>query len=342
MIETLIVMNPKARGGTLGAHWERLEKQILDALRIEKAEVLMTPVETQGVHRVRDALKKGVKNVVVVGGDGTISEVIQGFFEDGKAISPQTVLSIMPAGRGDDFFKTMSGTFSLSSQSAWKKGLEILRAGTPKAVDVGWIKWILQSESRGSVPETRYFMNITGFGFTSYVANQIQQRRSEIATTSVGKSAWIYVVKGLSAMKTYRPISVEIKIDGRDFYRGEITYGLVLNGRYSAGGVCWDPEAVINDGLFNLVVTQPRAYLSDILRMAQLISGKKQGLDGVLHAQGRRIEIRVITNEGPSEREDKSTPHPICEVDGEVPENVAIRGAVLELLPSAVLLRMLR
>src|SRR5690349_18490052 len=67
-------------------------------------------------YRTREALKRGVDSIAVVGGDGTLSEIAEGFFDFNdnidllpKAINPDATLAILPAGTGDDFARGLRG-----------------------------------------------------------------------------------------------------------------------------------------------------------------------------------------------------------------------------------------
>src|SRR5690348_2013455 len=135
-LRTLIVVNPNAREGEVGRKWPQLEREIVGALAAASAgehpvSVVQTGAEDRGIPQVRAALKDGVKRVVVVGGDGTVSDVVQGFFENGKPVAPDASIAVVPCGRGSDFFKAIlqrKGKTHMKG-STWKQALQLLRDG---------------------------------------------------------------------------------------------------------------------------------------------------------------------------------------------------------------------
>ena len=145
-LKTLVIVNPNAREGEVGRNWPTLEHEVMGALTPADGEsgevrVVQTGAEDRGIPQVREALKSGTQRIVVVGGDGTLSDAIQGFFENGKPIAPQASVAILPSGRGDDFFKAIlsrKGKRFVQGAGAtvWKQGLRVLREGQPYPLDV--------------------------------------------------------------------------------------------------------------------------------------------------------------------------------------------------------------
>src|SRR5205814_2072528 len=92
-----------------------------------------------------ELLNRGATRLAVLGGDGTLNEVVNGCFSTaGKTIVDQPTLALIPAGTGGDFARTLN----LHSSAHWSA--ELLRTGKPKPCDVGAIEY-----SDGSV---RYFI----------------------------------------------------------------------------------------------------------------------------------------------------------------------------------------
>ena len=112
----LTVVNPTAYGGIAGRNW--LKNQDLFLKKVSKKfnpKVFITHHPGHTTSIIRQALLEGIENFVVVGGDGTIDEAINGFFpipdpnrkEPPQPINPNARLSILGAGTGGDFLKTL-------------------------------------------------------------------------------------------------------------------------------------------------------------------------------------------------------------------------------------------
>jgi len=325
MSQTLILVNPRAREGEVESRWPEIEKELLAALKETSASVVKTTAEDYGSGTVRKFLKSGGRKVVVVGGDGTISEAVQGFFENGRTIAPDAVLAIMPAGRGDDFFKSVAGRTFGGSKDAWKRGLEILKTGKPCPTDLGRVD-ILET---GDEKLSRYFINITSFGYPGLVVKRVLSGAGVWGRSKIGKSAWTYILQSLSALIEYKPISMQIKMDGHLVYEGPVFSGFVLNGRYNAGGSNWSEEAQIDDGLFHLTLFEPRNIASTLMTMPRMLTGRWQDVKGVRTAVGKQIDVKLSHPGG--ERS-----HPLLEIDGDQPERAGTRGARFEILPGAI------
>ena len=79
--ETVLIVNPNSCGGLTGKNWESLYNQIKDIFG-EKPEVVFSQKSGDGTTLTRDFLRRGFKKIVALGGDGTINEVANGFFEE--------------------------------------------------------------------------------------------------------------------------------------------------------------------------------------------------------------------------------------------------------------------
>ncbi|MGK5082837.1 diacylglycerol kinase family protein [Bdellovibrionota bacterium FG-1] len=322
---TMILVNPQAREGEVGRRWPDLEHQVLGVLGEGSARVEFTSALDYGSGAIRKALKEGIERILVVGGDGTVSEAIQGFFEEGRLISKDAILMVMPAGRGDDFFKAMVGHRCLSSDDAWMQGLELIRSGKPQYTDLGSVVWIPRL---GKNCQDRVFINVASFGFPGLVVKRVRERAGVLGRTHLGKSGWTYLIQIVTGMMGYTPVLVEVRVDDEMVFDGPIFSGFVMNGCYNAGGMRWSDEAHLDDGIFQVVLAEPRGLLATALTGSRILSGHWKGVPGVHCLSGRKIEIRS--------KSDGKRGFPLFEIDGEQPEPSKTQGAVFEVLAGAI------
>lgn len=326
MGKTLIVVNPRAREGAVRERWAELEPELMAALgdAAGRPRVVFTTEQDHGAGAVREGLRDGVRRVVVVGGDGTISQAIQGFFECGRTIAPDASLAVMPAGRGDDFFKSLVGRNFSSSRDAWERGLGLLRQGSARATDVGRVRMrTLQGETA-----ERYFINIASVGYPGLVVQRVQAKAGLWGRSRVGKSAWTYLAQSLGALREYRPIQARVQVDGKSVFEGELFSAFVLNGWFNAGGVRWSPDASLDDGLFDLLLMRPRGLWQTLTSGSRMLSGDWEGAEGVTRLTGTSVEIDDL------DAADRA--HPLLEVDGDLIEPPLTEHASFELLPKAI------
>src|SRR5438874_2665272 len=113
---TVVVVNPKSQGGKLGARWADLADTIARAFPFDEA---ITTAPGDATRLAREALRAGAERVVAFGGDGTINEVVNGFFDEtGTAISPDASFALLPYGTGGDFRRTLHIPLELAAAAA--------------------------------------------------------------------------------------------------------------------------------------------------------------------------------------------------------------------------------
>ena len=250
----------------------------------------------------REAALGGAELLVVVGGDGSVNEVVNGIA--GLPHAPE--LAILPRGTGWDFVRT----FGIPRQI--EAAVRIALEGDVRTIDLGRVTyraWDGQ-EAEGM------FANVASAGMSGAVA----QRANGMTKALGGKASYLLatfaVFAGWSAVETRVRVDTEVR-SGRMF---DI---VVANGRFFGGGMKMCPQAEPDDGLFDIVtigdVTKRDLVrtLPKIYRGTHLPHPKAEGLRG-----------RVVTIE-------TDEPVPV-ELDGEQPGTTPCR---FEVLPGALRLR---
>jgi diacylglycerol kinase (ATP) len=160
-----VVFNPNSANGRTGQDWEAIEAAL------EKVFPLMTffvtTAPTQAARMVRDALRDGHMEIIAVGGDGTINEALNGFFERGAAVSPDAVFSFVH--NGDD--STLCRR--LGVLPGWRAGLAHLAHARIHKRDLGRVACL----STEGLPVTRYFLGGASFGLSAATARALGRAR---------------------------------------------------------------------------------------------------------------------------------------------------------------------
>src|SRR5262249_26868515 len=113
----------------------------------------------------REALKSGAELVVAIGGDGTINEVVNGFFDGVRAVAPGAALAILPVGTGGDFIRTLGVPRDLEAAA------HALSSAGERAIDVGRLTYIDEGGARAA----RHFINIASFGMGGLVDRYVNR-----------------------------------------------------------------------------------------------------------------------------------------------------------------------
>ena len=99
-----MIVNPASDNGRTARRWPGIARAA--AGRGLDLDVRATESAGHASELTRTALREGAGLIVAVGGDGTVSEVANGFFDGDDPIRPEAELAVVPRGSGCDFVKT--------------------------------------------------------------------------------------------------------------------------------------------------------------------------------------------------------------------------------------------
>jgi YegS/Rv2252/BmrU family lipid kinase len=304
-MRTFLVVNPSSANGQTGKRW--LETSAKLRREIGDFGHAFTSAPMEGAQLASRAIRDGYQSIVAVGGDGTLNEVVNGFFENGKAINPQAALGVIPRGTGGDFRRTFGWGPDLAS------AVRRLKGDRTVSLDVGALEYT--THSGGSA--TRYFANICSFGASGLVDRKV----SETTRLFGGKAC--FMLGTMKALLQYKDQKVRLGVDGKPWEEVEATTVAVANGKYFGGGMCVAPEAVSDDGLFDVTVWSGYAFSDFILKAKSLYDGSHVKLPGT-----RRLRCKTLTASSDEEV--------LLDVDGEQPGRLPCRSTVL---PAAIRLK---
>jgi len=209
------------------------------------------------IRLTRWALRGGYNCIVAVGGDGTLNEVVNGFFDEKGPIAPDACLAVLPRGTGCDFRRTFGWTLKLD------EAFERIRLAKTVPVDVGF----LECEGVDGKPHSRYFINECSFG----VSGEIVKRANETTKALGGKMS--FMLASLRVFMRYADKEVELCMDGGNFERRPITTLTVANGAYFGGGMKVAPEANVRDGLLNVTLWSDYGLSDFVWKNRSIYSG---------------------------------------------------------------------
>ena len=306
----LLLVNPRAGAGRARSRLPAL----LEALGEAGAsyELYMTRGPGDATERVREALASGrFAGVAVVGGDGTLSEVTNGFFDErGEPVAPSAWLGPLPVGTGGDFRRTLGIARSpavMVTRMLWAR---------PRPVDVGWLSY---REPSGR-PAARAFLNIASFGVAGLVDRYVERGPKWLGGTAA------FAIGTARGLLRYRPRRVRIQLDEGEPFEVSMLDVAVANGRYFGGGMQVAPMARIDDGLFDVVVLAPEGIKETLALAPALYRGGLLSMPGVRCERARRVRAEAADWGGPV----------LLDVDGEVP---GMLPATFEVRPGALLLK---
>jgi YegS/Rv2252/BmrU family lipid kinase len=269
MKRTAAIVNPKAASGKTTRRWPALVEQL------GLSEVRFTERPGHATVLAGELLGAGYERILAVGGDGTISETVSGFFRGGAAIGEGAELGIIPIGTGGDFRRTLGVRDAAHA-------IEVIRAGRTERIDVGRIEF----ESHAGGKASRYFINVASFGMGGEVAT----RAKNFLSNTSGKAAFFYAT--LDVFIRYKAKTVELSVDGGPWQEHRILNIAVGNGRYHGGGMHCCPRAKLADGLLDVTVIDHVGPLMLAKDVHVLYSDNLYVHPKTHHSQGRVVRAR--------------------------------------------------
>jgi YegS/Rv2252/BmrU family lipid kinase len=231
----LVVVNPKASIGKAEKDWPEI-KQILINEGIA-FDFVVTEYQRHAIELVRDNItEKGYTKVISIGGDGTNNEVINGIFTQKRFPTEQITMGIIPMGTGNDWRRTFG--FNIDYQ----ENVNIIKAGCLFKHDIGKVTYFNHGD-----PQVRYFLNAAGTGLDEFVCKTTNMMKSQ------GKGGTSrYMLNVAKCLLKYDCIHLQLIVDDQLVFDDEILSLSVGNCRYNGGGMMMMPDAIPNDGLFDI------------------------------------------------------------------------------------------
>jgi YegS/Rv2252/BmrU family lipid kinase len=275
MADTLVIVNPRSANGSTGRRWPEIDRRLRVAFPTFDVAFTERPNHASELARQHAA---DHARVVVVGGDGTINEVVNGLLVDDRPVGEDLVLAIVPRGTGADFVRTIGIPHDLDA------AVQRLTTGSPREVDVA--KAVYQGPDGGE--RVRYFINEASVGMGAVVCQEVNRSSKRLG----GRLSFLRGI--LVANFRYRNQPVVFSIDGGPAEEVLLRNAWIANGRYSGGGICHAPRAQPDDGLLDVVRIPGLNLWEQTLSMRRLRSGAFVDHPKVTYVTARRIDIQPV------------------------------------------------
>ncbi|MCJ7581212.1 MAG: diacylglycerol kinase family lipid kinase [Candidatus Aminicenantes bacterium] len=307
LLKTQVIINPESNQGRTKKRWEHIREALKFFIKEFKFEFTEKPNQAAEISRA--AIKDGTELIVGVGGDGTMNEIANGFFENEKPINPETTLGIVPSGTGSDFCRSLNIPFGL------KNALQVITQSPSNMIDIGRVKF----RNHSDFDEERLFLNVSDFGIGGEVVHRMNQDKLK-------KKASSYFRSLVTTFMSYKHKNLRIKIDDEDIPLQEYMIGAISNGRIFGKGMKIAPTASLNDGLFDLVLVKGMKKFEFFRNVYKIYTGTHLSHPKISHMRGSQIEVT------PADFKEKV----LIEVDG---EQVGSLPALFEIIPASLLVK---
>ncbi|HXG77167.1 MAG TPA: diacylglycerol kinase family protein [Gaiellaceae bacterium] len=297
--DAVFLVNPASSGGSTGRRWPEIAHRAA-ALGL-RGDALLSQGPGHLSELAAQAVREGARLLVVVGGDGTVHEVVNGLAPDADV-----ELAVVPHGTGWDFVRTFGIPRDVDG------ALRVALEGRPRTIDLG----LASFRSWAGEPARATFANVASAGISGAIA----QRANETTKALGGRISYYWATLAVFVGWSTGELSVTVDDEVR---AGRMIDVLVCNGRFLGGGMMMCPEAEPDDGLFDVLLIGDVTKRDLLFTLPKTYRGR--------HLPHPRLELlrgRTVTIEA-------EEPLPV-ELDGEQPGTTAAR---FEVRPRALRLR---
>ncbi|MGA2285727.1 MAG: diacylglycerol kinase family protein [Dehalococcoidia bacterium] len=293
MAETLIIINPRSANGRAG----RNRHQIEEALRARLPyafDVVFTERQGHATKLAREAAER-CERIVVLGGDGTLNEVVNGLIEKDAPVNPGLALGVIRYGTGGDFARGLGIPAKLDG------AIDRLAGGAIREVDVGKATYRTpEGEER-----VRYFINEAEIGMGAAVCEAVNRHSKGLG----GSISFMRAI--LSTILRYRDQTVRMSFGGAPAETFFVNNVWLANGAYSGGGIRSAPRARLDDGLLDVVIVKGSNAFQKLLGLAALRSGA--------FIKSKNVEYRTASR---------------AEAESDAPVPIEVEGEPIGVLPA--------
>ena len=244
--------------------------------------------------KTRDALRTGKNLIAALGGDGTLSEVAEGFFEfkddpgnPPSPISSEALLAILPAGTGDDFARSQKGRREPLEE--WVRTLiSHCREGAPESVGVVDVLYGVCDNYRSPF----VCINASTMGIGGDTAARVAAQGNFMRKFS-GEAR--FAAAALVGLAGWRERRVRVAVDDSEPIDGKMNLVAVANGLYAGGGMMMSPEAKMDDGKLDVVTASGLGRAEIVRELARIHKGGHIANPKVQILQGKSVTIETFS-----------------------------------------------
>lgn len=298
--KVMFVVNPVSGGGRTSKKWQEVEKGLKS--KGYCFEVVFTEWPMQACQITSEALQNGYNHIIAVGGDGTINEVLNGFYRAVNQGERKAALSVIPMGTGSDFARILPISTSIDYIE------KLLTNSQEQACDVvraSYTDW-------DGNPGTRYYINVADVGIGSDTVIRVNN-------SSKAMGGFLsFLIAFLSTVYFFKSPIFTVEVDGEIIYTGKSSMVAINNGKYFGGGMMIAPRAQIDDGYIDVTILEDMHAIEFLMALPSVYKGNHLSHPKIRLARGKEVNI-------------KSSRKVSLEVDGESP---GVGDVFLQVLPA--------
>lgn len=305
------VVNPQAGSGKTLSQWRKAESLLYS--HNVKYQACTPESSVDANQKILEACKYGFRHFLAVGGDGTVHNTLRCivdfvYSEQSRQMNTRLedfTLAVLPIGSGNDWLRSHNIPKKL------EEVIELIARESFAPQDV--VKVSLYEAGNGMVSAVTYMANVGGYSFDANVCDLVNARKSKGQT---GKIMYIQALKDITFKQKLNHTRLCCD-DAVVFDEGLYTIS-IGNGRYSGGGLCQTPSAVMDDGKMDIMVAPKFALWRVFFNIHKLLAAKTESIRFLRFFKAKSLDI-IPKGQGQ-----------LVEVDGEIIGRAPARFEVLD------------
>lgn len=297
-IRWFVIVNPTSGSGKGLTDYPLISKLLRDNSIAHEA--VFTEHKHHATELTVTAIDAGYRHIIVVGGDGTLHEVVNGLFIQRTVQPHEVTIAVISAGTGNDWIRM----FGIPRR--YSEAIRAIKEGYTFLQDVAEVTY---EESK--YQQRRYMANVAGVGFDAEVLKRTQQSS---AKGRLGRGGYLWCL--IRSFFGHKATGIKVWVDDRLIHNNLLFSVAMGVGKYNGGGIQQLPDAVADDGLLDITLIRPVHWWHVVFRIRRIFNGEIYSIGHVMHARGSKIRI-------------ESTPETPLEIDGELHGGTPVECNVL-------------
>lgn len=269
--EWVVILNPFAGKKKATKHKDQIFK-LLDRYKISY-KPFFTEHVGHAIGLTKKLIEDGQRKFIGIGGDGTMNEIVNGIFEQNAVKPTEVALAFIPVGSGNDWVRTVGIPHD------YEGAIKTIKTGSFFLHDVGKVTY-----QEGAGRKARYFANIAGIAYDAFVVQRVNKKKS-------GN----YKMTVLSSLLKYKPQVVKLILDDKEVLNEIVFSGAIGHGRFNGKGMMQLPDAMPDDGVFDLTIYHECTKMQVVKNTNKLYDGSFVKLPFISQHTAAKIRIESET-----------------------------------------------
>ena len=243
-----IIANPTSGNRNFSIQWKEIQ-QLLKNKKINFS-FAFTQYSKHEIELVDKAIQKGFRNIISIGGDGTLHHVVNGIMMQRYVKTSKITIAVIPLGTGNDWIKTYKIPINI------EKSIDIIDKKKTILQDIG----VLETADKN----ISYFNNVAGLGYDGYIVNKLNSLKK------FGSIA--YLLSGLAGLLFYKKSTFKIIFNDK-IIKTNCLMTLFGICKFSGGGMQFTKDVNPSDGLLDITIVKNLHIFNLIFNIKKLYNG---------------------------------------------------------------------